>query len=146
MFLSLRSIHNDEIITDISHCNPVIPCSHNPSINRKLRCQSHRLPKVVYTIMNKRDLKTCIRNFLFLWKFLRERNASLISHFVSSRIFRVHQNHVNVFLHLYTLMIVEYVRGINYRLFLDLICKLVVDYQDCKLIKENLSRKELGMA
>ena len=30
---------------------------------------------------------------------------------------------------------VRYVKGINYKLFLDLICKLVVDYQDCLLLK-----------
>ena len=89
--------------------------------------------------MNKVDIKTCISNFLYLWPFLREYNASTLLHFITSRVTRVHQNHVDVFIHLYTPDIPVNIVGINYRLFLDLICKIVVDYQDCKLIKREFS-------
>ena len=71
---------------------------------------------------------------IYLWKNLRKDNAYKIRNFILSRTFRIHQEHANLFLNLYCPKIVHEVKGINYWLFLDLIVKSVVDFQDGKLV------------
>ena len=85
--------------------------------------------------MNKRYVNTCIRSFLYLWPHLKAENVALLKKFVTSRHSFVHQNHVDLFIHIYCLDISNTLTGINYRRMLDLICKLVVDYIEGKLIK-----------
>ena len=46
----------------------------------------------------------------------------------------IHQDHVNIFLNLHHENIVHELKGINYQLFLDIIVKCVVDYEEGKLV------------
>ena len=85
--------------------------------------------------MNKKDVFSVVKGYLYLWPHLRKGNGAKIHDFVISRKFRIHQNHANVFLNLYCPEIKEEVVGINYRLFLDLIVKYVDDYQNSLLVK-----------
>ena len=85
--------------------------------------------------MNERDVFTVVRGYLYLWRHLRYDNSCKIKNFIISRTFRIHQENANIFLNVYCPKIVDEVKGINYRLFLDLIVKCVVDYQDGKLVK-----------
>ena len=133
--VSLKSIHNNRVIKSINDCDPIKPHDHQPSPYHAFLKPQTRETRVVYTMINKRDVASRIRKFFCYWTFLRAKNAALLLHFVTSRICRVHQNHVDVFINIYTPDVVRYVKRINYRLFLDLICKLVVDYQDCLLLK-----------
>ena len=85
--------------------------------------------------MNERDVISDVKGYLYLWRHLRYDNPCKIKNFIISQPFRIYQEHANIFLNIYCPSIVHEVNGINYRLFLDLIVKCVVDYQDGKLIK-----------
>jgi len=99
-----------------------------------LQRKTQILNRPVYTQMNSRDVSSVIRNYLYLWAHLRQGNAVKIRDFIISRVFRIHQEHANLFLNLHCHAIVDEIKGINYRYFLDLIVKSVVDYQDGKLV------------
>ena len=77
--------------------------------------------------MNKKDIFSVVKGYLYLWPHLHAGNGARIRDFVISRKFRIHQNHANVFLNLYCPAIQEEGVGINYCLFLDLIVKCVDD-------------------
>ena len=142
--MSLHSINNGQIINSINECDPIQPLKYRRTKNPAGLYNRSREPRVVYTMINTRNLSSRVRNFFCYWNFLRAKNSSLLVHFITSRIYQVHQKHVNVFIRLYTPNVAEYIKGTNYRLFLDLICKLVVDYHDCVLLKREYSPGKLS--
>ena len=112
---NLYSCHNNAIINDVRECKPSPQISHLHHKSRTVHRSCKRMPNVVFTVMNKRDVNSCIRNFLYLWPHLKEYNVSVLKRFVTSQHSFVHQDHVDLFIHLYTPAIRNELFGINYR-------------------------------
>ena len=62
--VQLRSIHDRSLIESIKDCQPVKRHGYTLPPSRRLIRKTVRMPRVVYTVMNKTDIITCIRNFL----------------------------------------------------------------------------------
>ena len=131
---TIFSCHNRHTINSVNRIKPQRKVGAHYAGNTHKRTTQYS-DKKIYTRMNERDVISVVKGFLYMWRHLRPDNASRIKNFIISRNFRIHQDHANLFLNMYCPKIVVEVKGINYRFFLDLIVKCVVDYQDGKLIK-----------
>ena len=79
-------------------------------------------------------MNSSVGSFFHLWPHLKTFKRSEFKNFIMSLSKKIHQEHARVFLTIYCADILNYVKGINLRKFLNLIVKLVVDYQDLRLI------------
>ena len=129
-----RSCHNRSVI---SSPNRIKPQRIVGSTHKSLTCVKNclKMDKVVYTLVNKKDVQTSIRAFLYPWPNLKPGNAPELTHWIVSRTQRITQEHANMFITLYCAPIKNTLVGINYRLMLDVLVKCCVDYQDCKLLR-----------
>ena len=129
------SCHFNKEIDPVNRIKPQRKIGVVYESTNRLERNTQVLDKPVYTQMNSKDVISVIKGYLYLWKNLRRGNAAMIRDFIISRVFRINQNHANLYLQLHCPAIVDQINGINYRYFLDLIVKSVVDYQDGKLVK-----------
>lgn len=83
------------------------------------------LPRFIYTQMNKKDVFSALKGYLYLRPHLRAGNGAKIHDFYISRRFCIHQNHASIFLNLYCPKIKEEIVGINYPFFLNLVVTCV---------------------
>ena len=93
------SCHNKTHINKVNHIKPEVKSG------LMFSAQDPRngtfLPRAVYIRMDKRDVYSVIRGYLYLWPHLRKFHGCIIRNFIVSRKFMIHQEHVNIFLSLY---------------------------------------------
>ena len=128
------SCHNKRYLKSPITIRPVKKDGVDYQMNTRVR-NDPKLRVTRYTCVNFKDVVSNISGFLCLWKHLRAVLKPLFQQFICSRRFRLTQEHVHVFINFYCPYIRTYLVGYNYRTFLDLVVKLVVDYQDAKLIR-----------
>ena len=88
--------------------------------------KTQKLTYPVYTIMNKQDMKTMIRNFLAPWKGLKIPESTHVYHFTISRYELVHQLQLDILIQIYCPN-VQFFNSDNHQLFLDHVHRLIQD-------------------
>ena len=78
--VSLKSIHNNRVIKSIKDCDPIKPHDYQPSPYHAFLKPRTRETRVVYTMINKRDVTLRISIFLFL-DIPSRKECSIISTF-----------------------------------------------------------------
>ena len=81
-----------------------------------------------YVCMNWKDVRSVLNGFLFPWKFLCGKNTKILSKFVTSQIYPVHQYHCFQFMKKYTPEIVFTIGPRDMLRYLDLIALCTYKY------------------
>ena len=113
------------------------PERHQIYINRRPYYinSRERLRKTVWTSISRDDVLSMVGIFFHhLWPHLKKFHRTHIENWIVSRKYRVHQEHCNVFSIIECPGVLRFVRNTNYRKLLDLMVKLVVDYQNILLL------------
>ena len=79
---NLISFHNKSIINDVRGCKPIKKVGKVHQSKTRTRLYE-RMPKVFFTVMNKLDVKSCIRNFYIssrIWKNIIPQNSNISLH------------------------------------------------------------------
>ena len=114
---------------DLPELNKIVPYAANfvkskPYQGKKKVC----FKKPVYVTMNKDDVKSVIKGFLFPRSYLRRTNVNILANYATSRCDPVHQYHCFQFMKIYVQQICNTI-GPRYMLrFLDLLALCVYKY------------------